>query len=395
MDLKKLFGSSRETEPTTVAGWREKGDALAKKDRLEDAVTSYDRALALDPDDRESLRGKAYASRRIGDFESAKDCYSRILAQAPDDMRAWLAKGYVHHLDGDPVKAQECYDRVLAKDPRDTTATALKLALLSEQLPKEELAKVVKEIQAVNPGFFSSYRRDAVREMVLSNLFGIHQEIPVLGGFDETYVTRDIRELEAAWPKIEKASRMMVADHTGIPGDGAEALAADELRQLSSRSMFSVDAEQLKELRARQPADAQGWFQKGDTLCRHGDNAMDLGQEVRAQLLREAEASFDRVLALRPENNLVVLARLGKGYTAMQMARYPEALASFEQALALAPKEVAGWKGKAYALSNLGRAKESIACHEKAREIQEATDPHQALRLTSRLSGYVVSRLSS
>jgi len=395
MDLKKLFGFSGETEPTTAAGWREKGNVLVKKDELEDAVTCFDRALALDPDDRESLRGKAYASRRIGDFESAKACYDRILARAPDDMRAWLGKGYVHHLDGDPVKAHEYYDRVLAKDPRDTTATALKLALFSEQLPEAELAKVMEEIRAVNPGFFATYRREMIRDLVLSNLFGIHQEIPVLGRAytDDTYVTRDMRELEEAWPRVEQASRMMVEDRTGVPDEGGKAPKYEEPR-ISPQSMFSVDPEVLKELRARQPADAQGWFLKGDTLCRHGDNAIDLGREVQEQMLREAEICFDRVLALQPGNDLAAQGWLGKGYAALRLARYTDALSSFEQALSRAPDDAACWRGKAQALSNLGRSEEAVQCFEKVRAIEESTDPHHVLWMTSRLAGYVQGQLS-
>lgn len=392
MDLRKLFGLSRAGEPDTAAEWREKGDTLLKEDRLEDAVASYDRALALDPGDRDALRGKAYATRRIGDFETAKVCYDRIVAQDPEDMRAWLGKGFVHHLDGDPKKAEECYDRVLAKDPRDVTATALKLSLLSERLSREELAAVIREIHAVNPGFFEVYRGEAFKELVLLKLFGNHQEIPVYGSaeMDDSYVTRDMRVLEEALPRIDEASRLMLDDfpvHLKI-----HEMAGKE--ESSPPPLPSVDPGVLKGLREQQLADTREWFQKGDNLCRTADHGPGLNDEVRQELYREAVRSFDRVMAQQPGDDLVIGAWLGNGYAALRLARFADALSLFEQALSIAPEDAACWRGKAFALSNLGRAKEAVQCFEKVRAIEESTDPHHALWITKRLAGYVQGQLS-
>ena len=66
----------------------------------------------------------------------------------------------------------------------------------------------------------------------------------------------------------------------------------------------------------------------------------------------EALAAYEQALALDPK---FVNAWNGKGAVLTDQKRYAEALPAYEQALTLDPRYVTGWKNKAIALRGLGR----------------------------------------
>ncbi len=394
MNLKSFVRNLLNREPETATEWAERGDALIKKNRLEDAVVQYDEALARDPDNLQALRGKGYATRRMADIEAAKICYERIVTLAPDDMKAWLAKGYVHSIDGDMEKALQCYNRVLEKDPKNITAASLKFFIITDGFSHDELDKALREFEREHPGFVNGFAKGILKELIISELFGFTQGDEVLISGDTFYATPDIRELEKNWPQIREAGRRMAQDFAG--SDSIDITSPEAISDPSAfRSMLSVDSKELEDLRKRQPGGPASWFDKGDSLCRHSDNGLDLEDEVRQDLYREAGLCFDRVLASHPAKDLMILGLAGKGYTAMRLWQYSDALSCFEEAVRLAPEDAACWKGKAHALSNLGRAQDTIACFEKAQEIQDQADPHHMIWMTSRKRGYVISRLLS
>ena len=163
----------------------------------------------------------------------------------------------------------------------------------------------------------------------------------------------------------------------------------------SSHAPFCMDTDELEKLRKRQPVDARGWFEKGDQLCRSADHGLNLEDEIRRELYWDAGLCFDRVCTFHPPQELMTFGWLGKGYAAMRLARYPEALSCFNEAVRLSPDDPAGLKGRAHALSNMGRAEDAGRCFEQARAMQDATDPHHILWMTGRGRGYIVSRLLS
>jgi cellulose synthase operon protein C len=65
--------------------------AALNQQRPKDAVAAYQRALLLDPNDKDALVGLANASERGGDFPTAVKTYSRLAAANPNDESNWLA----------------------------------------------------------------------------------------------------------------------------------------------------------------------------------------------------------------------------------------------------------------------------------------------------------------
>jgi len=81
---------------TTAESWIRRGNNFAAANKIDDAIRSYDAALALDPKAVEAPIGKALAlasSNRLGE---ALACCEEALAIAPDSFDALDLKGRVY-----------------------------------------------------------------------------------------------------------------------------------------------------------------------------------------------------------------------------------------------------------------------------------------------------------
>ena len=102
----------------------------------------------------------------------------------------------------------------------------------------------------------------------------------------------------------------------------------------------------------------QVWYNRGNAL----DN---LGR------LEEAIASYDQALAIKPDDNQ---AWYNRGVALGKLGRLEEAIASYDQALEIKPDNDQAWNNRGIALDNLGRLEEEIASYERALEIKPDKD---------------------
>src|SRR5207244_1153647 len=72
-----------------------RGDALRALDRFEEALASYDRALAIAPDFVEALLHRGVTLRALGRFAEALACYDRMLATRPNFAEGYYNRGNV------------------------------------------------------------------------------------------------------------------------------------------------------------------------------------------------------------------------------------------------------------------------------------------------------------
>jgi serine/threonine protein kinase/Tfp pilus assembly protein PilF len=77
----------------------------------------------------------------------------------------------------------------------------------------------------------------------------------------------------------------------------------------------------------------------------------------------EAIACFDRALAIEPRD---AMAWSNKGAVLVELGRCEDAIACFDKALASDPRHALAWHNKAGALVELGRRLEAMACYDKA-----------------------------
>ena len=86
------------TNPRHVEALTHLGNLLMRSNRLDDAITLYDRALGFDPNYAHALFDKGQALKEKGDAKGASEAWNRFLAFAPVDsddakkVKGWLAE---------------------------------------------------------------------------------------------------------------------------------------------------------------------------------------------------------------------------------------------------------------------------------------------------------------
>jgi len=75
--------------------------------KLDEAITEYERAIALDPKFADALHGLAQAYHAKEDFDGAIAAARRILELEPEDVLAWTAVSRAYQRKGMVPEAEE------------------------------------------------------------------------------------------------------------------------------------------------------------------------------------------------------------------------------------------------------------------------------------------------
>jgi hypothetical protein len=87
------FDAAIAGNPQHFRAFNDRGNALRVLDRIEDAVASYDGAIALKPDLAVFHHNRANALQDLGRFAEAFDAYNRAIALRPDFHGAFRGRG--------------------------------------------------------------------------------------------------------------------------------------------------------------------------------------------------------------------------------------------------------------------------------------------------------------
>jgi tetratricopeptide (TPR) repeat protein len=90
-----------------------KGQTLLNLQQTDTALTCFDEALALDPDNPEAFVKKAAALEKLGRWEEAVACYDRAIALDSSMTMAYLGKGGVFNRLERYGEALQCYEQAL------------------------------------------------------------------------------------------------------------------------------------------------------------------------------------------------------------------------------------------------------------------------------------------
>jgi len=101
------------------------GSALAQQGRHAQAVACFRKALVLEPGQAEAWFNLGFSSYRLGDLASAQAALDRYLQAQPDDRAALMVLGEIHFLANRLDEATGCVERVLAGDPHAAGAHGL------------------------------------------------------------------------------------------------------------------------------------------------------------------------------------------------------------------------------------------------------------------------------
>jgi Tfp pilus assembly protein PilF len=126
------------------------GNALQTQMKLDDAVACYERALALKPDYAEACYNLGNARQAQDKLNEAAACYERALALKPHLPEAHYNLGNTRQAQDNPAEAAACFERALALRPDYAEAhynlgcVLQALGRLDEALPRYQRAVELK-----------------------------------------------------------------------------------------------------------------------------------------------------------------------------------------------------------------------------------------------------------
>ena len=312
----RLIGEALQIHGNVPAAQHHMADALQSLGRLDEAITHYDRAIALKPDFARSFLGRARALQDLGRLEDALASFNQALALEPQSVAALCDRGNVLQQLGQAEAALDSYRRAVALAPKHADLHFNIAALLNAMGRQREALAVYDQALACDPTHVESW---CSRGTVLQ----------ALGRLDEALASHD---------RALNLRRDHVASHynRGIVltqmGRRAEALACYD----NAIALF--------------PDYAEAFYNRGIVLH-------DLGRST------DAVASFDRAIALK-EN--YAEAFYNRGIALYDLRRWEEALASYDSAIAAQPDHASAYHNRGIVLHDLKRVDESLTSYDRA-----------------------------
>ena len=125
-----------------------KGVNLMADEKLEEAITVFEQALRIDPDNVETLLKLGYARFHLDDYHEALRVYDKILDIDVTNPEAWNLKGLVHYEQKNYSKALDSVEKAIETDPTYGMAWYNKACFLSllNQVP-ESLESLKRSIE--------------------------------------------------------------------------------------------------------------------------------------------------------------------------------------------------------------------------------------------------------
>jgi tetratricopeptide (TPR) repeat protein len=79
--------------PDNPVVWSNRGSTLVGENRIEEAISDFNKAIAIDPQQADPYLNRGTAFERIGKYQEAIEDYNRVLAIDPNDAMAYNNRG--------------------------------------------------------------------------------------------------------------------------------------------------------------------------------------------------------------------------------------------------------------------------------------------------------------
>jgi tetratricopeptide (TPR) repeat protein len=116
---------SYDAAPETAALLLSKAFFLSHEKRAEEALDAYNRAAALEPDNRQATGGAASALTALGRHNEARAAFDRLLARYDNSAELYGCAAEAALLGGDPEKAEHFCGQALRLNAHDQTALCI------------------------------------------------------------------------------------------------------------------------------------------------------------------------------------------------------------------------------------------------------------------------------
>lgn len=296
--------------------WVRRAESQAKLRKYEDSLTSYDRALSIEPEDMEVIFHRSAILMGLKRYEESISGYDELIKADDNDFDSWYYRGVALNKSSRFAEAVRSFDRAIDLESEDNDAWAQRgFALHNLGRIEEAAANYGKAIEI-----------DA----------NMHQ-VALLLGF--------------ALAQLDRNEEAIISFDRGL------------LHQSGDHETWSARAAAL------------GRLGRDEEALESYDRALKFESDIQQTLLNrglvlhrldrleEAYASFDQAIKLDPQNPAAWHAR---GFVLYLLERDEEALSDYDHALSITKNAPGTWSNRALPLAELGKLDDALQSVEEA-----------------------------
>jgi tetratricopeptide (TPR) repeat protein len=313
------------------------GAIYHRQGRYDQAVQTFERAIAAD-----SSYGKAYANlggslRRLGRTEDAARAWERAM-QVDLENSANLIANYLIRDEKNPAAADSVYESALSRAPASLITMVRKGDLLKSSGKLDEAEREYRRAIATSPDSALAYSG-------LGTVFEAR--------FDQS---GDSTLLDSAAASFQRASTLAPQEPVFARNAGIIAFRRGHFELADSAVRYAIRLDSL---------DAGSFSTLGELLGTRGRH-------------REAAAAYERAIRLDQRNMDLYLALAAAREESKQ---YAEAERVYRRALAIEPQSAAVYTALGGLYRKLGRVADAVRAYRRALELDpKATDAQEALK---------------
>ena len=347
------FEKALKLKPNQVTAWQGKGDALVALQKFEPALEAYDRAITIRPDKMASWRGKGNVFYWLGDFQQALTNYERALAIQPDNIALLRRKGKILYLSSRYQEALTLQKKALqteyASNPRllsDTARSSLALGKNNEAL---SVLIRVQNMAPTKPYLWQD------KVTVLRNLNRSQEVIQNTRLILEIYdyeLEQQPRNLHLWLGKATFLQQLKRYEEAVAAYQQAIAIAPNSDTALLGKSevllnmgKFSQALDAVEQVLDIKPQSFVAWHTRGLIL------------EAGKNNLEQAVAAYDKAIAI---NQDFYPSWRDRSSVLIAQNNYPQAITSLQKAVNLAPQDVESWLTLTNALQKVQKIEDAI-----------------------------------
>jgi serine/threonine protein kinase len=121
-----------DLNPEDGEAWYNKGNTLHRLEQANEALICYDRAIKINPEDEDMWNNKGSTLRELGRYQEALVCFDHAIKINPNFEKVWNNKGNLLADMGCQIEAITCYDRAIEINPNYERAWYNKGVTLNE-----------------------------------------------------------------------------------------------------------------------------------------------------------------------------------------------------------------------------------------------------------------------
>jgi tetratricopeptide (TPR) repeat protein len=316
--------------PTDVAMVRARGLMLADMDKLEQALADLNVAIKLAPDDGPTYEAKAVVLARLKKYDEALAVLDKARQLSPDSVMPLIERARVHTQQAKFDEAVEDLNRALAVDPGDVTVLMMRASLYQDKGDKSKALADVEHVLKLKPKSAMAIRAHALLLTEGERIDEAVGELEKLRQLDtkDTLTLLQLAMLYNAQKKpakaIETYTTLLALDSTDWRAFRGRGDAYSDLgKPAEALADYEKTRSELEKLHKLNPKDTAALLQL----------AVLFGVQKKSA---KAIETYTAALAVDPNE---WHALRGRGDTYLNVGRQAEAIADYEKALKLEPKD--------------------------------------------------------